>query len=223
MDYKVSKITYYVQSFQLRINLNCFNLCTLLQQQLLMASILLDSSQDALSVEAVPVFRLRGTENIVYRSAIAFKLVKKGEDTSTVTVALRLVEVLRQFSRVQYQLSLNFTVEVTNSGFIDFKLSDDGLATWLEQLPLNTFLSRSFSSTNTQKSHDPAALFPLQYVHGRCCSLLHLGHQQGLILLQEQDLSQPIWQWLEPKPIPWLKIDQRLEKAPSLKGGVISD
>ncbi|NES86916.1 MAG: anticodon-binding protein, partial [Moorea sp. SIO2B7] len=89
-------------------------------------------------------------------------------------------------------------------GWIDFQLSDRALAVWLQQLPQITPINPSFSEERSRGNLE--VIFRLQYIHARCCSLLRLGNRQGLIKLQDEDLSKPFWQWVEPDPIPWLNL-----------------
>jgi hypothetical protein len=56
--------------------------------------------------------------------------------------------------------------------------------------------------SNTKLSHN---LFPVQYAHARCCSLLCLGHSQNLIKIKASGYS-----ILEPNPIPWLNPEGKL-------------
>jgi hypothetical protein len=99
---------------------------------------------------------------------------------------------------------------LTAPGWIDFHLSDAALRLWLDHIPrLHSSIAflgnREGEIDNRQnkivKSED---LTPLQYVHARCCSLLRLGHQEGLIELWEPNLQAFRWQWKQPDPIPWL-------------------
>jgi hypothetical protein len=58
----------------------------------------------------------------------------------------------------------------------------------------------------------PNALFPVQYAHARCCSLVLLAHREGLIQLREllADSSPNFWSVISPNPIPWLNCDGKL-------------
>jgi hypothetical protein len=55
-------------------------------------------------------------------------------------------------------------------------------------------------------------LFPVQYAHARCCSLVLLAHREGLIKLREPvpNSSPSFWSIISPNPIPWLNSDGRL-------------
>lgn len=68
-----------------------------------------------------------------------------------------------------------------------------------------------------KRAKDAQNLFPIQYAHARCCSLLRLGHRQGLIELSDSDCQHPNWQIIEPNPIPWLKDDPTMK---SCQGGL---
>ncbi len=55
-------------------------------------------------------------------------------------------------------------------------------------------------------------LFTVQYSHARCCSLMQLAHQEGLITLAPTNspTSSALWLAVEPNPIPWLNWEQKL-------------
>ncbi|MFN6516440.1 MAG: DALR anticodon-binding domain-containing protein [Nostoc sp. CreGUA01] len=59
----------------------------------------------------------------------------------------------------------------------------------------------------------PNALFPVQYAHARCCSLVLLAHREGLIQLREPltSSSPSFWSVISPNPIPWLNCDGKLQ------------
>ncbi|MBR8838269.1 MAG: glutamate acetyltransferase [Stigonema ocellatum SAG 48.90 = DSM 106950] len=67
--------------------------------------------------------------------------------------------------------------------------------------------------------HSPS--FSAQYAHARCCSLLRLGHQQGLIQLRHLDTVHggvP-----SSKPIPWLDCDAKLRLSHPASGRLIAE
>lgn len=145
----------------------------------------------------VPLYRLRQNGMVTYRSAIAFKLTSL-KQVSPMALSYQLLEALAAQAN-PLGTSSEVCVHAVSPGWLDFQLSDRAIALWLEQLP------KLFpASKRLAELIEPSNGFPIQYVHARCCSLLRLGHQQGLIALKEQDLSQPVWQWESPKPIPLL-------------------
>jgi arginyl-tRNA synthetase len=55
------------------------------------------------------------------------------------------------------------------------------------------------------------SLFPIQYAHARCCSLLRMAHREGLITLQPEPDNHPLpWSVIAPAPIPWLNSAAQL-------------
>jgi arginyl-tRNA synthetase len=173
----------------------------------------------------------------VYRSAIALKLASLWQ-LNSLDIANQLVASLPTSSQdTASQSGLDFGVEVVPPGWINFRLSDPGLATWLQhmiQIPASKGegeLGRGgaeeedmgtrgrgdagnrsgilfVSSSSLSFPKDAPNLFPLQYAHARCCSILRLAHWQSLIKLQDLDFKTLSWQLVEPKPIPWLEDDQ---------------
>ena len=204
MDYKVSKNTVsshsprafsdYSLPSPLSIPLN-LNLRHLLQQPILKS--LLSFNQDQgiltnnLTTAEIPLYRLKNSSKIVYRSAIALKFGQKR--------SLWLAELFALLTDAVNPWFLDFQFSVASSGLIDSRLSDRALGVWLQQLPQFSFPA---SSCQPPPSFNR---FPLQYVHARCCSLLHFAHRQGLIVLE--DSSSADWQWCAPVPIPFFEAD----------------
>lgn len=166
-----------------------------------------------LSPEAIPVQRLSDHSQIIYRSAIAFKLAPcqsaildlASQIMATLPLSNELVSQQQAVKTLQLPLSLpfdfkkepelflNFQVEVVSPGWIEFRLTDRSLADWLQNL---------ISANSVKLPNNPAKntlnCFSVQYAHARCCSILALAHQQGLIILKDGQL-------MEPYPIPWLQ------------------
>lgn len=158
----------------------------------------------ALTPETIPLHRLPDDRDILYRSAIALKLAAAWQLDAN-ELANRLSIALRS------QLgSSDFTIQVVSPGWLDLRLSPGGLAKWLQQ----RLESKEGEETQPQPIQSALRLFPVQYAHARCCSLLFLAHQQGLIRLQAPDARPFSWQFAEPNPIPWLESEtQRLRLA----------
>ncbi len=120
------------------------------------------------------------------------------------------------------QIWQNFTVQTAEPGWIYLQLSDRGVAIWLQSLICSQMpLSDSTSlSSSTQLSLDPSPqavinpalnirnstrLFPLLHTHARCCSLLRLANQTGIIRLDRPEfaagasVAAPDFPWLHPE------------------------
>jgi len=112
-----------------------------LQQQIL-ASIALSYSQVAtndlcdrakVSFDTIPVHRLSDDHDVVYRSPIALKLAPSMQ-SSAPEIANQLADSFAKVSQnTSSQMRLDFSVEVLFPGWIDFRLSDRSLATWLQE------------------------------------------------------------------------------------------
>jgi arginyl-tRNA synthetase len=149
----------------------------------------------ALMPETIPLHRLPDDTEILYRSAIALKLAAAGQLDGN-DLANRLSNALRS------QLApSHFTIQVVSPGWLHFRLSPEGLANWLQK----RLEWQEGENTQPQRIQSALPLFPAQYAHARCRSLLHLAHQQGLIRLQAPDTRPFNWQFAEPNPIPWLE------------------
>ncbi|WP_317616846.1 DALR anticodon-binding domain-containing protein [Nostoc sp. PA-18-2419] len=109
-----------------------------------------------------------------------------------------------------------FNVQIVTPGWIHFELTDSALGTWLQSLAVGKGelgsgeIGREFHPTPATLSM-PNSLFPVQYAHARCCSLVLLAHRERLIQLREPLVnSSPIWSLISPNPIPWVNCNQRL-------------
>ncbi len=177
-----------------------------------------------MTLDTIPVYRISEEENIWYRSAIAFKLASVWQ-LSALDIAHQLTASLTTLPQSPNALrGVDFTVEVIHPGWIDFRLSDQGLAAWLQyeldqmgklESKINQQCVATVNTTAKKQllktAKDAKNLFPIQYAHARCCSLLRLGHRQGLLELSDSDCQHPNWQIFQPNPIPWLKADPKKE------------
>lgn len=204
-----------------------------------------DLSSGILTFETIPLHRLPDDTHIIYRSAIAFQLASilqlpaldiaqqlmnflptKDEQLNPEDLSLSAVKMLHNSlpsltteQDFQQEFELNLTVEVACPGWIEFRFSEQSLATWLQkliQIPVNSQL-RDASAFKLKESsgcsNNTKNYFPLQYAHARCCSLLRLAHREGLITLQDLDFETQGWQLVEPYPIPWLDDQQEIDTA----------
>lgn len=199
------------------------------------------SDKFKITVETIPVHRLSNHRGVIYRSAIALKLaplwqlppldiahqlaecmaIREQNTANAETDNWEQQEITSQNFQAQYpipsQVCLDFSVEVFSPGWIQFRLSDRGLATWLQQLieiPHSPRPEIPDQNQRTEPVNQAHSLFRVQYAHARCCSLLRLAHRQSLINLSDLDSITPNWEWLEPNPIPWLYGNPEMECEP---------
>jgi DALR anticodon binding domain len=164
----------------------------------------------------IPIKFVKNQTQISYVSAIALFLEKPWQKPAP-KIAQSLVESLTQPPKEEGfapQIHLNesiwncFLFESNSVGWITFKLSDQGLAEWLQFLidltqesgnstpwmSKSGWNSQNFLRDLTDSSHsirnctdlkslprNSTDLFHAQHAHARCCSLLRLGMEAKLI------------------------------------------
>ena len=141
--------------------------------------------------ETIRVQRHPHDTHILYNCAIALKLAHLWQ-LHAIDIANQLVTTLgEKFYCPAGEIYLTFSIEVVSSGWIYFRLKEESLATWLQNLisprdeEMEGWGDREMEKTITGSDN----FFPLQYTHARCCSLLRLAHQQGLIKLNGMDCT----------------------------------
>ncbi len=159
---------------------------------------------------------LKQYPGLVYRWAIAFPLANTLK-SSPQEVAGELLICLRE-GVIESDLVLEFNISVAEDGLIDFHLKDTSLGLWLH-MAVTSYQSCSCQAWPEQAvtSHQLSALeerdrpgscytsenlFPVQYAHARCCSLLSLAEESGLIELTERNFRGKVWPWNKPNPVP---------------------
>jgi len=182
----------------------------------------IDNQMPILTPSTMPLNRTKDVEKVIYISAIAFKLQKtlqKAQEKAQQKAPAEIAEAIGTL----IEPSPDFTVHIRD-GWIQFHLSEPGLATWLQRLsqwPSQTHGSENpHQSQNWQKIYATLDatnnltnnLFLLEYTHARCCSLLRLGDREQLISLSESSLSEHSTdlQIINPNPIPWLSDRNQL-------------
>ncbi|MGB3207584.1 MAG: hypothetical protein WBB28_21585 [Crinalium sp.] len=159
------------------------------------------------NIKNIPLQRIHDEEKVIYGSAIALKLASQYK-LAPVEIATQLATYLE--TTIDYNSNaktLNFFTEVSNNGWIYFYLTNSSIAVWLQHLleiPETLFHNFKISESKNIELKRSCSFFQIQYTHARCCSLLRLGEQEGLIKIST-DNHQGKFYIVEPKPIPWLK------------------
>lgn len=171
----------------------------------------------------VPLKQMNTGTQLEYVSALAFKL-SQFQPLSTLALADQIQASLNhQTQRVKIdtppeRIWRNFIITIVEPGWIYLRLSDSGLAEWLQwtiDLPWQTCLSWQtrqlvedtalpWVGASSVRHSDTA--FEILHTYARCNSVLHLGRDAKLIQFEaEQDLSDLS------QPIPWLNAEQTFE------------
>ncbi len=166
-------------------------------------------------MEVIPMNQIRDCGGVIYKSAIALKLSPVLQQPA-MYIATELAKYCREIVSIQGKKNVvNFQVEVISSGIIYLKLTDLSIANWLSYLtsvPLKGD-KQKFQVDVDHKSRENTNLFPIEYSHARCCSLLRMGERDGLITLgltTPENYSQS-WFIHTPNPIPWQKSNGQLQ------------
>ncbi|XZN96274.1 MAG: hypothetical protein ACM65K_26095 [Microcoleus sp.] len=145
---------------------------TLLRSRLQTAMERANMPETALKLDEIPLNRSQNSLGVVYISAIALKLAKVCQQTPQ-AIATQLAETL------QSMCHRDFAVTVAPSAIIEFEFTPPALAWWLQRLaqtPIPVTQSRIISPVLSADR-----LFPLQYSHARCCSLVRMANRDQLI------------------------------------------
>ena len=236
METKVAKNTSNCRLLYVNLLGNCAAIRSLLHQQILVGlsgiGITTGNLHDEFKLvpETIPMHRVSERNYVMYRSAIALRLSPHLPQSACDIANQLLASLPTVIHNSAQQKVLNFTVEVESSGWINFWLSDRALATWLQHLihisPRRGLKEREPNNCHGEDIHRTPLqhllhsqndshhyLFPIQYAHARCCSLLRLAHQYGVVQLTDAQLKTANWQFVEPNPIPWLNDEQGVDTA----------
>ncbi|OKH57521.1 glutamate acetyltransferase [Scytonema sp. HK-05] len=194
-------------------------------------------SRSITTEKKIPLSQGRDESKIIYISGIALQL-SKSEKFPAIEIANGIV------SHISGNYDSYFKIQVVSPGWIHLEVTHPLLAAWLQSIAVGTGgvinskfkiakrpersegsnsklrlspSSPSSSSSSSSPSCSSSVLFTAQYTHARCCSLLRLAIQEGLVQQGEanQDDSESSKQRLlssilTPNPIPWLNCDEKL-------------
>jgi len=180
-------------------------------QEILIRHIRSAVADEILSAE-IPVARVKDAATIRYISAIALKLAAEKSD-SPVDIGRAIVGTGMD--------ELGIIATVLESGMMQFDLTDAGVGDWLQKMTQIPF-PETGSSQYSDSLDSP--LFPIQYMHARCCSLLRMAHRDRLITLAEPDpaIAPKLWKWAEPVAVPWLDDAGKLRSSDRAEMELIS-
>ncbi|WP_156093107.1 DALR anticodon-binding domain-containing protein [Planktothrix serta] len=156
---------------------------------------------DTVDSQEILVNRIKHPTQVIYGSAIALKSASQLHQST-----FELAEVILTNFR---SLHLgDFTFELLPSGMLQFVLTDQGMANWLEEI-----ICYPWKNTPIQDLAISPERFRIQYTHARCCSLLRLAHRDHLITLIESDLISllPLKRDRISAAIPWLTVKGKLQ------------
>jgi DALR anticodon binding domain len=91
--------------------------------------------------------------------------------------------ILQQWASQPEAIRFSPKLWIHPNGWLYAHFGTDDLAQWLQRLTLETPTldqTREPKAIESSISHEPV-LFTLQYAHARCCSLLRLAQQEGLL------------------------------------------
>jgi len=196
--------------------------------QAALSSFILNTPFQTSSKSYIPL-QLSKQLRVVYRCAIAFKL-----SNIVKLLASEVAEsLLQQLERQNHQQ--NLIIQVVPPGWIYLELTQLSLAAWLqhwvETLPSlgnreqgsgeaegaggatsNYPLPITHYQSKIQNPKSPDSLFPIQYAHARCCSLLQMAHRERLIVIKSRNFDNKSWVWKveSPRSIPWLDREEKI-------------
>lgn len=158
-------------------------------QRLLVFGSLLEFTEFPGGFEEIPAYRIRNNTVMGYRSAIALQLSAKNPEMA-IAISQSLVKILEETQS-------EWEFQALESGWIEGKLCDGAIAHWLQCCLEDESISNAVLEGETPLT---AELFPIQYAHARCCSLLQMGHRSRMIELVDPD-TEPPWRWRKPRQI----------------------
>ena len=173
-----------------------------------------------ISEENIPLYKGRDNNRVLYISGVALQL-SKSQNHPSMDVANAIV------SHLSAKCIKYFNIQIVSPGWIHLELSHQLLATWLQNLVFGgvgewecegatsstpaspTFLSGPLPLSSSQ--------FTAQYAHARCCTLLRLACEEGLIQLRQPEPGTAFWTITECNPIPWLNCDHMRDQHPATR------
>ncbi len=160
-----------------------------------LANLLMDAAQSIASIESIPLqIETRATMG-TFVSPIALQLAGQ---QSSMKVAKTMLSAIPPTQGLK--------LWVKDPGWIYGQFETEVITTWLQQLTVHNPRLQPPSQTVLDDSFSDPLLFPVQYAHARCCSLLRLAQRERLIALHPQDQGFDVLS----TPIPWCTEQHQL-------------
>ncbi|MEA5616390.1 hypothetical protein VB711_00840 [Cronbergia sp. UHCC 0137] len=144
----------------------------------------------------IHLYQGRDVKKKLYISSLALRLANS-QNSNAMKVAHELAVVLSG------SCGGVFHVQIVPPGCIHLELTPTTLAAWLQGLA-----GGNLAGEETKDFRECKLLFPIQYAHARCYSLIRLASQDNLIELVDGDVG--IGGLIAARPISWLNGDQQL-------------
>jgi arginyl-tRNA synthetase len=168
--------------------------------------------------DKINLYKTRDTNRILYISGVALQL-SKSQNRKAIEIAYAIA------SDLSANCDEEFSIEIVPPGYIHFVLSDPILAAWLQHLVERRWERGGQGEGGETRIENSLHLFAVQYAHARCCSLMRLAQQEGLIELGDNNVntSSGLGSLISPNPIPWLNCDRKLRFSHSASRRLISE
>ncbi|HEY9751387.1 MAG TPA: hypothetical protein V6C46_00425 [Coleofasciculaceae cyanobacterium] len=164
--------------------------------------------------------RVKHDQKLIYSSAIALKLAGWSDQpaheiahclgqtlqnqTAPGMHGLKLLDLLLPQSSV---VLAGVSIQTTDTGLLQLIVQNQAIAAWLNGLLQTPLALPTASPTPPQLlALSEEQQFEIQHAHARCCSLLKLAEQQGLIHLTQHfsEMDPFPWSIALPESLPWL-------------------
>jgi hypothetical protein len=182
-----------------------------------LASLLAQGDRFGLSVSrdcppSIPLYRGKDSQRILYISPVALQLGKQGS-VPPLEIARAIAECFgtpRPPGTDSRALALDWILTVMPPGKLYLELTDPSIAAWLQRSIQGEVQQDPFPPLHPSSPRQSLDLFPIQYAHARCCSLLRMADREGWITLEP--LAPPqVGAVIAPDPIPWLDAQAHLK------------
>ncbi len=152
---------------------------------------------------AIPLYRLKDPQQLIYRCSLAFAVGKKLEELPQKIAE----EIWEGVSQEEFNISTNqdisefplvggtgevkanfklayltLQVQVVNPGWLEFRFDNQALSRWLQ------FSFNHPPEFGEQVIFSQRYIFECQYAHARCCSLLQLARRESFIQFSDDFL-----------------------------------